>query len=93
MISGYNSCDNDAEVFKATGLKNSYNRMKQYNLSTIFFSEWKLKLNRDEYSKLVDILKLYNTNKINKDIMFMKIKEAFKNFDKLINDFRLIFMK
>jgi hypothetical protein len=66
-------------------------KSKQYVLSSKFFNECRVVLKGDEYIKLIDVLKQYNSNKAGKDITFKKIEEILRNHNRLLKDFKEIF--
>ena len=68
-------------------------KTRQYNLSTKFFSECRNTLSSEEYLNLIEILKLYNSDKIGKENTLDKIQDMLKSHDKLCKDFKSIFTK
>jgi hypothetical protein len=69
----------------------SKDKSAQYMLSSKFFNECRMVLKGDEYIKLIDSLKIYNSNKATKDVTFRKIEQILNGYDKLQKDFKNIF--
>ena len=66
-------------------------KSNQYLFSSNFFTECRMNIKANEYSKIIDILKLCNNNKIEKEDALNRIDRILDKYDKLKKDFRKIF--
>jgi len=71
---------------------NSYtDNSNQYIFSSNFFAECRMTLKKKEYAKIIEILKLCNNNKIEKEETLISIEKILSKYEKLKSDFKKIF--
>jgi hypothetical protein len=66
-------------------------KSRQHTISSKFFNECRITIKGDEYIQLIDVLKLYNSNKMTKEATFKKIEKILSQYEKLQRDFNAIF--
>jgi hypothetical protein len=71
--------------------QNKDEKPDEYAMSSKFFSDCRVKLNEEEYSQLIQTLKLCNNNKIDKVEALKEIESLLTNHQKLLKDFKTIF--
>ena len=62
-----------------------------YSLSSNFFNDCRNLLKKNEYNDLIDTLKSFNTNELDKIKAFRKIEIILKSYEELSRNFKIIF--
>jgi len=58
----------------------------------MFFKNCKKTIGEKEYKKLIEIVKLFNLKKINKEETFNQINNLLTKYPKLANEFKVLFV-
>lgn len=85
------SQEGDINNTGSIGYTKNTDKSNQYALSSKFFNKCRSILTKEEYSNILEILKLCNTNKINKTDTFKNIELILQPYDNLLKDFKYVF--